>query len=68
MDKEQNKQKENKALHIGGVTKRFYAVFQDYGSGDYTQRSIWFDEKWEALEYKQELFTKGKFLILKKVS
>ena len=53
---------------IADVSKRFYAVFQNYGSGEYTQRSIWFDEKWEALEYKQELFSKGEFLILEKVS
>tara|TARA_R110000803_G_scaffold210568_1_gene282722 strand:- start:29711 stop:29899 length:189 start_codon:yes stop_codon:yes gene_type:complete len=54
--------------NIDSVSQRFYAVFQNFGSGDYAQRSIWFDENWEALEYKQELFIKGEFLILEKVS
>ena len=46
---------------------RMYAVFSEHGS-DFTQRSRWFDEKQEALEYLKEIkiVRKGEFVILEK--
>jgi hypothetical protein len=51
---------------VGAAIIRFYAVFSDYGT-DFSQRSIWFNDINEAIEFKQEMSSrKGKFIILEK--
>ncbi len=46
---------------------RVYAVFQHYGGADYTQRSIWFEEREKAIEYIKDNQHKGKLVILEQI-
>ena len=56
----------NQPSCLGGVIRRFYAVFSDYGQ-DFSQRSIWFDNIDKAVSFKKEMESrKGKFIILEK--
>jgi hypothetical protein len=46
------------------ISRRYYAVFKQYGKSDYTQISIWFDDEPKAKEFLNDYTGESKNLII----